>query len=158
MGAGKSTVGRLLAELLSCNFADIDAMIVQQERRSIAEIFAADGEDFFRDCETSLLQGLPLQPMTVYATGGGLVVRDENRLQIHNLGRTVYLMAAWTTLMDRLQQSKDRPLIAPKRDWDAVKALWSSRQQFYETADIIVETDGLAPLQVARTIIARLTS
>ncbi|MBE0577412.1 MAG: shikimate kinase [Desulfuromonadales bacterium] len=158
MGAGKSTVGKILADLLKCAYSDLDDMIVQREKRTIAEIFAAEGEDYFRDCETTVLQSLRSQPAAVYATGGGLVVRDENRRQMQILGRVVYLKASWPTLMNRLQQSTDRPLVTPERDWHNLNQLWTKRQVFYEDADIVVETDGLTPLQVAQKIASGLTS
>lgn len=158
MGAGKSTVGKLLAGLLNCPFADLDEIIALRENRSITEIFATDGENYFRDFETAVLKELSHQPMTVYATGGGLVVRERNRRQMQKLGRIVYLKSGWSTLMARLQQSTDRPLVTAERDWNSVKELWNSRQAFYENADIIVETDGLTPLQVAQIVATGLTS
>jgi shikimate kinase len=74
------------------------------------------------------------------------------------LGRVVYLKASWPTLMNRLQQSTDRPLVTPERDWYNLKQLWTQRQAFYEAADIVVDTDGLTPLQVAQKIASGLTS
>lgn len=158
MGAGKSTVGKILADLLKYAYSDLDDMIVQCEKRTIAEIFAAEGEDYFRDCETAVLHALRSQPATVYATGGGLVVRDENRRQMQRLGRVVYLKASWPILMNRLQQSTDRPLVSPEKDWYKLKQLWTKRQAFYEDADIVIDTDGLTPVQVAREIASGLTS
>ena len=157
MGAGKSTVGRLLADLLECSFVDLDEMIEQRENRTIPEIFAADGEDCFRDYETEILKELPPFPGTIYATGGGLVVRDENRRQMQRLGQIVYLKTDWQTLKQRLQQSKVRPLVNSVRDWDSVKNLLDQRQSYYEHADIIIDTDNLTPLQVAHKIATELT-
>jgi shikimate kinase len=152
MGAGKSTVGELLAARLNTPFLDLDAMIVQRENRTIAEIFATDGEGYFRDCETSTLKALRQQAIAVYATGGGIVERDENRRDMKAIGRILYLKTGWPTLRTRLQQSVDRPLIDPERGWHDVKALWTRRQVFYEDADLIVETDGLTPLEVTEKI------
>ena len=157
MGAGKSTVGKLLADLLGCAFNDLDEMIVQREGRTIADIFAAESECYFRDRETAILKELCSQPSAVYATGGGLVVRDENRIQMQRLGRVVYLKASWPTLKMRLQSSTGRPLITPVKDWTKLKKLWSERQPFYEAADVVVATDGLTPLQVAQKIVSGLT-
>ena len=152
MGAGKSTVGQLLADQLNTPFIDLDAMIVQRENRTIAEIFSADGEGYFRDCETSILKALHQQATAVYATGGGIVERDENRREMKAIGRVIYLKTGWPTLRSRLQQSVDRPLVDPERGWHDVEALWAKRQVFYEEADIIVETDGLTPLEVTEKI------
>jgi shikimate kinase len=152
MATGKSTVGRLLADLLECPFADFDERIVQRENHTIAEIFAEKGEGYFRDCETVLLNELFQSPMTVYATGGGLVVRDENRRLMANLGLIVYLHSSWPVLQKRLQQSIERPLVNSASGWDDLRVLWTQRQPFYEEADIIVKTDGLNPLQIAQKI------
>lgn len=152
MGAGKSIVGNLLAGLLSCSFDDLDEMIVTSENRTIAEIFATDGEEYFRNCESRLLKELALKPAKVFATGGGIVVRDENRREMKRLGQLVYLKADWRTLEGRLQKSTGRPLVKRENDWIEVKNLWEKRQPFYNDADLIVETDKLTPLQVAQKI------
>ena len=157
MGAGKSTVGKLLADLLECLFIDTDEMIVQREKRSIAEIFAVDGEFYFRNCETAMLKELPQHQTAVYATGGGLIVREDNRRCMESLGLIVYLNTSWPTLQQRLQQSVDRPLVNSARDWENVKVLFDQRQTFYENADISIATDELTPLQVANKIVVGLT-
>jgi shikimate dehydrogenase len=94
--------------------------------------------------------------MTVYATGGGLVVREENRLLMTDLGRVVYLRSQWPVLKKRLQQGVDRPLVDSASGWDTVKDLCAQRQTFYEDADIIVDTDLLTPLQIAQKIVSEL--
>lgn len=156
MGVGKSTVGMFLADLLRCPFQDLDEMIVQRENRSIREIFSESGEGYFRDCETKLLKELTLQPTTVYATGGGIVIREENRLLMTKLGYTVYLTCSWPVLKKRLQMNADRPLVNSAKDWDDVKGLWVRRRTFYEDANIVVNTEGLTPSQVAQKIITEL--
>lgn len=156
MGAGKTTVGQLLSDLLELPFVDLDARIVQREQRSIANIFAKDGEDYFRDCETVLLGELKNEPPAVYATGGGIVVKDANRKAMVSLGHVVYLYASWETLQSRLQHSTDRPLVDPGKGWASLKELWDSRQEFYSNADIVIQTDGLSPIEVARDIARQL--
>jgi shikimate kinase len=158
MGAGKSTVGNLLAGLLSCPFVDLDEKIVEFENHTIAEIFAVEGESYFRDCETRVLKALAQEPATVYATGGGLVVRDENRREMRRLGQSVYLKAGWQTLEKRLRKSTGRPLVNTENDWSEVKTLWEKRQPFYNDADLVVATDELTPLQVAQKITMELFS
>lgn len=157
MGAGKSTVGQLLAEMLNMPFIDLDACIVEREQRSIATVFAEDGEDYFRDCETSLLEALEEQPAAVFATGGGMVVRAVNRDAMTRLGQIVYLNASWATIKERLQGSVDRPLVEQQRNWGQLKSLWDKRQVFYCKADLIVSTDGLAPLEIAQNIAEQLS-
>lgn len=157
MGVGKSTIGQLLADRLGCSFHDTDEMIEQREQRSIKEIFASDGEGYFRDCETSLLQGLKQGSMTVYATGGGIVVREENRHLMSRLGYTVHLRCSWPALKARLQKSMERPLVNSANNWDDVKSLWVQRQPFYEQAETTIDTAALSPLQVVQKIILELS-
>ena len=152
MGAGKSTVGQLTADLLNMPFVDLDEKIVQREQRSIATIFATDGEECFRDCETDLLDELKEQPAAVYATGGGIVAREVNRQAMASMGKIVYLSASWPTLQERLRSSVGRPLVAQEKNWDELKTLWGKRQTFYSEADIIVSVDGLTPMDIAQNI------
>lgn len=156
MGAGKTTVGRLLAELLQYRFVDLDEMIVARENRPIKTIFSEAGEGYFRDCETAVLAGLDPVHTAVYATGGGIIMREENRRAMRNLGRIVYLQSAWPTLQERLLTSTQRPLVDPEKGWDDVEALWSKRQPYYQDADLVIVTDGLTPLQVAQRIVSEL--
>lgn len=157
MGAGKTTVGQSLSDLLGVPFVDLDARIVRREKRSIATIFAEEGEDYFRDCETAVLEELKEGPTAIYATGGGLVVRDVNRKAMASMGSVVYLQASWPTLQKRLQNSVDRPLVDPDKGWSDLKSLWGKRQVYYSEADIIIQTDGLSPAEVARTIACELS-
>jgi shikimate kinase len=156
MGVGKSTVGKQLAEQLGIHFQDLDEMIVERENCSIKEIFSRKGEKYFRDCETNLLKELKLQPATVYATGGGIVLREENRHLMSKLGYTVSLICPWHVLKERLQVSDDRPLVNSAKEWDDVEEIWVQRQSYYEDANYIVNTEGMTPSQVVQNIITEL--
>ena len=152
MGAGKSTTGRILAETIGCPFHDLDSMIVDRERRSIAEIFKTDGEEYFRDCETDLLSELPAEKSAVYATGGGIVLREVNRELMRSRGRIIFLRTSWHTLRERLLDSVDRPLVDREKGWKDLEQLWLHRLPLYRDADLIVDTDGITPEQVAKRI------
>lgn len=156
MGAGKTTAGHALARLAGCPFRDLDSMVVAREKRSIAEIFETDGEDYFRKCESMVLSGLKAQDAAVYATGGGIVMRAENRAMMRCKGRIIYLHASWETLRGRLQGSIDRPLVAQAKDWQDLERLWLSRLPDYQDADLIIDTDDSTPLQVAQKIVLQL--
>lgn len=154
MGAGKSSVGRRLAELTGLSFVDLDDCLVKQQGCTINEIFAARGEEFFRDLESALLNDLPQSSGGIYATGGGVVLRPENRRRMRELGRIIFLRSDWPALECRLKLSKERPLVNQQVDLQAVHALWLSRQTLYHDADLIIDTDQLTVSQVAERVIA----
>lgn len=156
MGAGKSTVGRRLARRAGYHFVDLDQQVVALEGKAIPEIFTQQGEVYFRDCETRVLMQQASAQSTVFATGGGIVGRAENREQMRRTGRVIYLRASWPTIMRRLSKGSGRPLADPEKGWDTVEALWRSRQPWYEEADHIVDTDDLHVHEVVGRIISLL--
>lgn len=156
MGAGKTTVGRRLAQRIGCRFVDLDQLIVASEGRPIPDIFAMHGELYFRGCETAILAEQTQAVSTVFATGGGIVSRSENRILMKKLGTVVYLRASWPILEKRLSQGSGRPLADPRQGWDAVKRLWESRRSWYEEADLSVDTDQLQVSEVVWRIVAGL--
>jgi shikimate kinase len=156
MGAGKSTVGNCLARRLGYRFIDLDQLIVDRENKSIVALFAERGESYFRDCESAVLAEQVRAKYTIFATGGGIVGRDENRVLMKRLGRLVYLRATWSTLEKRLSKSCGRPLADPGKGVDAIRALWESRLPWYEEADLIIDTDEFQIDTVTNEIISRL--
>lgn len=156
MGAGKSTVGRRLAQRLGYCFADLDQLIVAREGRPISEIFAAHGESYFRDCEAAVLNAQAGTEHTVFATGGGIVGRSGNRALMKQLGQVVYLRASWPTLEQRLARSSGRPLADPQQGWEKIRQLWQSRLPWYEEADLVIDSDHLTVPEVVRAIISHL--
>ncbi len=153
MGAGKSTVARELEPLGGFSLIDLDTVIVQHGGRSIPEIFASEGEERFRDFETSALRSLIGVQRMVIATGGGVIGREENWQIMHRLGTVVYLRASWPTLRRRLAGSQGRPLADSGQDLRLVEALWRHRLPFYERADISIDTDALNATDVAKAIL-----
>ncbi len=154
MGAGKTSVGRLLADMMELPFVDLDERIVEREKSSIAQIFESRGEGYFRDCESAVLNGLQHCSATVYATGGGIVIREDNRCKMKSLGKVIYLKSTWPTLKKRLQSSADRPLVNNEKNLDDLKDLLDSRRHLYEEADVQIDTDGLTPIEVAQRIVS----
>lgn len=145
MGAGKTTVGRLLAEQEGLCFCDTDAMIEERERRTISEIFASDGEAAFRDMETELIKKLIEEKLsdTVLSVGGGLPVREENRKLLQELGTVIYLMASKETIVKRVEGSDNRPLLKGENLMEKVGRMLSERDPLYrQAAEFLIETDG----------------
>ncbi|CAN5586534.1 shikimate kinase [soil metagenome] len=142
MGAGKSAIGRALAELTGREFVDTDQLIQHRLGRSVAQIFQIYGETTFRDHETSILRGL--EPgLCIVSTGGGIVGREENWTELQRLGTVCYLRATHATLAARLAISrKKRPLLEVE-DWeDRLRLLIEKRAPLYERAHFSVEVDG----------------
>lgn len=156
MGSGKSTVGRRLAKSLGYVFADLDELLVEREGRSIPQIFAEHGEAWFRDCESAVLAEQVGRTATVFATGGGIVGRKENRALMKQLGTVVYLRVSWPTLQKRLSRSSGRPLADPDQGLESVRQLWESRLAWYEEADFVIDADRLSVNGVVREIVRRL--
>ncbi len=131
MGAGKSTLARALAARLDWRAEDIDARIEAREGRTIATIFARDGEPYFRSVERQVLVDLVPLRHAVVATGGGTFVDPDNRQLIKRDGFSVWLDAPIATLVDRLPQDGRRPLAADRAQFEA---LYESRRAAYRQA------------------------
>lgn len=156
MGAGKSTVGRLLAQRLDRPLVDLDAEIERREGASTPEIFRTRGEDGFREAEHRALDALAESPAAVVATGGGVVLREDNQVLLRRLGTVVYLAVTPDEAIARLGAAGDRPLLAGG-GLDAARRILGARLSLYSlTADHVVNTTGQSPAGVAETILRRL--
>ena len=157
MGSGKTETGKVLAELLGDAFVDLDAEIQTKEKRSISEIFAGSGEPYFRDVESLVLEHFSKQGGQVIATGGGIVLREENVRRMKKTGKVVLLKASAESLWQRVQYSKDRPLLNKPDPFGALRQILSDREIFYEKANhFSVLTDGKTAEDVAGEIQERM--
>jgi len=157
MGAGKSTIGRHLADLLGVVFQDSDSEIVQRTGADIPLIFEIEGESGFRRRETAVLDELTAQDSIVLATGGGAVLAEQNRGFLRR-GVVVYLQASIETLLARTQRDRSRPLLQDGDRRTKLEQILREREALYRaTADIVVSTDQRSPQAVAQEIAARLT-
>lgn len=156
-GSGKTTVARLLAATWGWPWQDADAAVEAAAGRSIAQIFAEQGELAFRDLETQVLRELVRQERLVLAAGGGVVLRPENRTLLRAAGKVVWLRADAATLWERLRADaatpSQRPPLTFLAEEDEIAALVAQREPLYrECADMVVETACKSPGQVAAEI------
>lgn len=143
MGCGKSTVGKKLADALSYEFRDTDAMIEEDYGKTISKMFEEDGEAYFRDAETELLKKLSVEADgMVLATGGGMPMREENATLLKKVGTVVFLETTIETILSRLQKDTGRPL-ADGEDREArLRPLFAKRLPVYRAvAEYIVNTE-----------------
>ncbi|MHB1016473.1 MAG: 3-dehydroquinate synthase [Coriobacteriia bacterium] len=154
MGAGKSTVGSLVAERLGRPFIDLDAFIEEREGAAVTELFRERGEDGFRLAEHDALASLGARPDSVIATGGGVVLRADNRVVLSQLGTVIYLAVTPEEVMARLGDAADRPLLAGA-GLPAARTILEARLNLYtSTADHVVDTVGRSAEAVAADVVA----
>jgi shikimate kinase len=161
-GSGKTTIGRHLARDLGWGLIDTDELIVHQAGKSISELFQKDGEVRFRDLEQEVLADTLSRPNCVIATGGGIVMRDANRLAIRQSGHlVVYLAGSPEGLYSRIQSDASsagsRPSLTALIGLDEVKHMLALRDPLYrEIAGMVIDTDPLTVPQIASIIAAHL--
>lgn len=156
MGSGKSTVARRLAQLLHYPLIDTDQRIEELAGRPIPQIFAEEGEEGFRQRESALLEELATSdaPRHIISTGGGIVVRPQNRPLIRSLGFVVWLRATEATIYERTRHTRDRPLLLTEDPLTLIRQLLATRTPFYrEAAHLTVDTEGLSSDEVASGIL-----
>jgi shikimate kinase len=153
MGAGKTSVGRILAHKLGLGFSDLDELIEAECGKTISSIFSELGEDFFREMESKTLQSISQSAGQIVATGGGIALRQSNWKIMKEGGITVYLKASADVLWSRIKNDTSRPLLRVEKPFEKVNELLSMRIPLYEKADIIIETENKSPENVADEII-----
>ena len=141
MGAGKSTIGRSLAKKLKKGFYDSDRVIEERTGVDIATIFEIEGEEGFRNREAQVIKELCQLKNIVLATGGGSILRDENRENMKEFGQVIYLSTTAELLYSRIRHDKSRPLMQTSNPLETLKKLLQDREPFYkEVSDVIITT------------------
>ncbi|WP_309299331.1 shikimate kinase [Paenibacillus sp. YYML68] len=151
MGTGKSTVGIALAERLGYRFVDTDARIEEVSGMSIKDMFAELGEAAFRLQETACINNVLADEAQVVATGGGAVLAEVNRQTMLEGGLVVALRASAETIIQRVREDGNRPLLAGDVE-ERVRAIMESRKHAYDFAHLSIQTDGLAVEEITDRI------
>jgi shikimate kinase len=159
MGAGKSTIGRLLANYLQMPFSDSDHVVEEKSGADIPWIFDVEGEEGFRDRETAALEDLLDEGHIVVATGGGIVLREKNRQLLKQADAVIYLKADTERLVQRTMKDKKRPLLQVDDPRQKILELLAQRDPLYrEVSTHTVTTDSRSPKAIAQQIAASLNS
>ncbi len=157
MGSGKTTIGRLLAKSLKKEFYDSDHEIEARTGANIPWIFDIEGEAGFREREHQAIDELTRRQGIVLATGGGAVLREDNRRSLADRGMVVYLHASIDQQLKRTRQDRNRPLLQTENPRQRLKELMIQRDPLYrEIANIIVDTDNRSIRTTVNTIISQL--
>lgn len=155
MGAGKTSVGKLLAKKLELEYIDMDQLIIKTSGRSTdTEIFDKDGEEKFRTLETAIAQRLKHKNNAVVSTGGGLVMNDKNMKYLKEGGVVIFLKNLFNTSKSRISKKNPPPLF---RDEESAKLLYEMRLPLYEKhADLVIDTDNKQIDKIADEIFAKI--
>jgi len=153
MGAGKTTVGQVLAKRLEYDFYDLDSVIENRAGRTVQQIFANQGERTFRQLERQAIASCREMKNTVIALGGGAFVLEGNRKALGEIGITVWLDCPLETCLERVGKDKSRPLLGSAQE---MRALLDSRRPAYMLADYVAQTERLTPDEIAIEIIRML--
>jgi shikimate kinase len=157
MGSGKSTIGNIIARRLHREFEDSDHFIEERTGVDIARIFDVEGEQGFRDRESNALKELLGANGRVIATGGGSILREENRQLLKQKGYIIFLDTSVNQQMHRLRRDKKRPLLQTDNPRERLEALLAERRPIYlDLADLAVKTDKRVARRLATDIIDRL--
>lgn len=156
MGSGKSTISRALSKVFAMEVIEMDQVIAEREGMSISEIFEVHGEEYFRNLETELLRELQNRKGVVISCGGGVPMRDENVVEMKKNGKVVLLTASAETILDRVKNNHDRPLLENNKTVTFISDLMTKRRDKYEAAaDIIIQTDDKSAFEICEEIIRR---
>ena len=154
MGSGKTTVGKIVANELFLEFHDTDAKIEESTGVTIDWIFDIEGESGFRKRETSILKEVVALNSIVLATGGGIIIAEENREFLASRGTVFYLHTPLNTQIERTAKDKDRPLLKDQDPEKVLSDLQKTRQAMYEeVADHIIDTENKSGSEVANEIV-----
>jgi shikimate kinase len=152
-GSGKSTVGKILSEKTKKNFIDIDEQIVLNEKKSINEIFAHNGENYFRELEIQTIKNVFEPEDLIISLGGGTFENEQTRNFLLENSVVIYLKTSPEAVLERLKNANDRPLLNNNMNFERIEKLLNSRKNNYELAHFMVITDNKNIEEVASEIL-----
>lgn len=150
MGSGKTTIGKLLAEKLALPVIDTDQFIEEKLNKSVREIFETEGEDCFREFEHQFLKMIPTEN-TVVTTGGGIVLKKENRDWMRSNGTIIYLHCEPEEILKRLSDDNTRPLLDGDKQKN-IQSIFVKRISYYNDSDIKIDTTKKTPQEIVLEI------
>jgi shikimate kinase len=157
MGSGKSTIGPIVANVIGCEFHDLDSLIKKKSGMEIREIFDTRGEEYFRNLERETLLEISKKDKMVISLGGGTITNQQNLETLKKTGIIFYLKLSPAAAYNRLKYKKDRPVLLSglKEDYKKedlmknINDLYDKRKSFYEQSDFIINTDNVP---IGRTV------
>jgi len=157
MGAGKSTVGRMLKnKLVNYSFVDIDDEIEKQEHLTIPEIFRLKSEQYFRQSETETIKNFSQKQNLIISIGGGAFESEMNRNYLLNCGKVFYLYAPAKILFERIKTNSNRPMLYCENPIERLKELLKQREQNYKKSHFIIDTSNKTIEQVTDEILRKI--
>ena len=153
MGTGKSSVAAHMGTKYGMEVLEMDEMIADKEGMSISDIFAKQGEEYFRNVETAFLQDICLKENKVVSCGGGVVLRSQNVEMMKTGGTIVLLSASPETILERVQDDTSRPLLQGNKTVAYIREMMDKRREYYENAaEVVIQTDGRQIEEICREI------
>lgn len=152
MGAGKSTVGQLLAQRLNAEFADIDSLIENKENKTISEIFEAFGEEYFRTIEKNIIKQCFKPENQILSLGGGAFENSETQEFLLSNSTVIYLKTSPETIKKRIENNNSRPLLNNNNNIQKISEIINLRKNNYEKAHHSITTDNKNPNEIINEI------
>ena len=153
MGAGKSTVSEYLSRKYNMDTVEMDQIIAEREKMSISDIFSVHGEEYFRN----LLIEMQAKTNTVISCGGGVPMRERNVKEMKKNGCVVLLTATPETILERVKDNHDRPLLEGNKTVSYISELMEKHREKYEAAaDLIIETDGKSAQEICEELVQKM--
>jgi len=154
MGTGKSLIAKTLVDILDYELIDMDTLIEQREKKSISDIFAQNGESYFRELEKNIALELSEKQGVVISTGGGVVLNEENIKNLSNNGVCVCLNAEPKTIFERVKNETHRPLLQTENPLKTIKDILDKRKICYAKVPYQIVTDNKKPDEICEKILS----